>query len=169
MKKILMVLLVLFIANVGCKKTGIDGGGLCACSPIEGTYLSLVIKNANGVDLLNPATAGYFDKAQIQLYTKDANNAIKQLNFQMRYPFPSTSKTSLNFYQVSSYEIIGLAKSIDNTFYLKLGNDKLYEINIKLTADNRFIEKLLINKAEATRELPTETDPYLRSIFTIKI
>lgn len=166
MKKILFVLAVIFIANLGCKKMN-KGDGLCACSPISyDTSLGLVIKNSTGVDLLNPNTTGFLDKTKIQLYTKDANNVIKQLNFDIRQPFTYTNNLKMEYYQLVSVEIGSLAKSIDNTFYLKLG-DKLYELNLKV--NNQAVEKLLIDKIEATKELPNINSQYLNSIYTLKI
>ncbi len=167
MKKILIVLMVIFIANLGCKKANIGGGGLCACSILSGPSLGLVIKNNNDIDLLNPKNTGYFDKNQIQLYSKDANNVIKQLNFDIRQPFTYTNSLKLDYYQLVSWEIPLLSKSIENTFYLKLGDSKLYELNLKVNSTN--VEKLLIDKTEATKEFQTGNDPYINSIFRLKI
>ncbi|KRT16374.1 hypothetical protein ASU31_09400 [Pedobacter ginsenosidimutans] len=166
MKKILFVLVLIFITNLGCKKIT-NGGGLCACSPISyDTSLGLVIKNSADVDLLNPKTTGFLDKTQIQLYSKDASNVIKQINFDIRQPFTYTNNLKLDYYQLISYEIGLQAKSIDNAFYLKLG-DKLYELNLKV--NNRAVEKLLIDKVDAPKELPNINSQYLNSIYTLKI
>lgn len=167
MKKILIVLAVLFITGISCKKTLDPGGGICACSPVSyDITLGLVIKDGAGVDLLNANTAGYFDKTKIQLYAKDANNVIKQLNFDIRQPLTYTNNLKLDYYQLISYEIGHQAKSIDNTFYLKLG-DKLYELNLKV--NDRAVEKLLIDKIDAPKELPSVNSQYLNSIYTLKI
>ncbi|RBQ06250.1 hypothetical protein [Pedobacter miscanthi] len=163
MKKILIVLVVIFIANLGCKKTE----RLCACSPITTEPLALVIKNSTDVDLLNPNTTGYFDKNKIQLYSKDANNVIKQISFEIRKPFSYNNNQKIDYYQLTSGEISYLSKSIDNSFYLKLGDDKLYELNLKV--NNNRIEKLLIDKTEATKEAPTGTNSYMDSIYRLKI
>lgn len=166
MKKILFVLVLIFITNLGCKKIT-NGGGVCACSPISyDTSLGLVIKSGTDVDLLNPKTTGFLDKTQIQLYAKDANNVIKQLNFDIRKPFTYTNNLKMDYYQLVSSEISREAKSIDNTFYLKLG-DKLYELNLKV--NNQMVEKLLVNKTDAPRELPNVNSEYLSNIYTLKI
>ncbi|WP_426325907.1 hypothetical protein [Pedobacter sp. R-06] len=166
MKKILFVLVLIFITNLGCKKIT-NGGGLCACSPISyDTSLGLVIKNSADVDLLNPKTTGFLDKTQIQLYSKDASNVIKQINFDIRQPFTYTNNLKMDYYQLVSSDISHQAKSIDNTFYLKLG-DKLYELNLKV--NNQMVEKLLINKTDAPKELPNVNSQYLSSIYTLKI
>ncbi|MBB6236040.1 hypothetical protein HDC90_000646 [Pedobacter sp. AK013] len=166
MKKILFVLVLIFITNLGCKKIP-NGGGLCACSPISyDTSLGLVIKNSTDVDLLNPKTTGFLDKTQIQLYSKDANHVIKQINFDIRQPFTYTNNLKMDYYQLVSSEIGQQAKSIDNTFYLKLG-DKIYELNLKV--NNQAVEKLLIDKNDASKELPNANSQYLNSIYTLKI
>lgn len=166
MKKFLITLSVIFIVSLGCKKENIGGGGLCACSVLPEPILGLVIKNSAGQDLLNAKTAGYFDKSKIQLYSKDANNVITQIRFDIYEPFTYRNTQKMEYYQLSSYEIALKSKGIENTFYLKLG-DKVYEINLK--ANNKAVEKLLIDKTEAPRELPDNQDQYLNSIYTLKI
>ncbi len=166
MKKILLVLLVIFIANLGCKKIN-EGGGLCACSPISyNPTLGLVIKDAAGTDILNPTTSGYLDKTQIQLYSKDINNVIKQINFDIRQPFTYTNSLKLDYYQLVSYEIALLSKSLDDVFYLKLGN-KLYELSLKI--NNNQVEKLLIDKIEVPKAFQTTGNSYINSIYSLKI
>lgn len=167
MKKILFALLVLFIANVGCKKTGIDGGGLCACSPVTQPGMAFLIKDANGTDLLNPKTTGYFEKTKIQLYAKDANNTIKQVNFDIRQPFSYTNNLTVSYYQLSSSEIMSVAKSAGLKFYLKLGEAKLYEINLKV--NNYFVEKVTVDNVEISKEFPTIQEPKINNIYSIKI
>ncbi|WP_131535403.1 hypothetical protein [Pedobacter nototheniae] len=165
MKKILIALAALFIINLGCKKIT-EGGQPCACSPIQGPTLSLTIKSSTDVDLLNSTTTGYFNKDQIKLYSKDANNVIKQISFSIGQPFTYTSDLKITYYQLRSDEIAILAKSIDNNFYLKLGEDKIYELNLKVNGN--LVEKLLINKAEAPKEIPNRNDSFLSSMYTLK-
>ena len=159
--------MVIFIANLGCKKAGVGGGGLCACSPISTAPLILVIKNNADVDLLNPSTSGYFDKNQIQLFSKDANNVVKKIQFEIRPPFSFGNNQKIDYYQLTSYEIPNLAKSIESTFYLKLGDNKLYELNLKV--NNNLVEKLLIDKTEAAREVQPATNSYFDGIYKLKI
>lgn len=167
MKKILIVLSLLFIINLGCKKENVGGGGLCACSLLAPPPLSLVIKSSADVDLLNPKTTGYFDKNQIQLFAKDANNVVKQISFEIRPPFTYAANQKLDYYQLTSSEIPYLAKSLEQTFYLKLGDSKLYELNLKVTEN--MVEKLLIDKTAAPKEIQTGTGSYLESIYRLKI
>lgn len=167
MKKFLIILSAIFIVSLGCKKENIGGGGLCACSYAPGPGLMLVIKNSADADLLNPATSGYFERAKIQLYSKDANNAIKQLSFNINQPFTYTNNVKFTYYQLISYEIASLSKNIDSTFYLKLGDGKIYELNLKV--NNTAVEKLLIDKTEAIKEVPSATTAPLNSMYTLKI
>ncbi len=167
MKKFLIILSAIFMIGLGCKKENIGGGGLCACSPITYPPLSLVIKNSADVDLLNPKTTGYFDKTKIQLYAKDTNHTIKPINFEIRQPFSYSANQKLEYYQLISNEILLLAKHIDQTFYLRLGDNKLYELNLKV--NNNVVEKLLIDKAEAPKEIQTGTSSYIDSIYRLKI
>eukprot|EP01012_Entosiphon_sulcatum_P011886 TRINITY_DN17386_c0_g1_i1.p1 TRINITY_DN17386_c0_g1~~TRINITY_DN17386_c0_g1_i1.p1 ORF type:complete len:169 (-),score=15.98 TRINITY_DN17386_c0_g1_i1:413-919(-) len=167
MKKILIVLMVIFIANLGCKKANIGGVDLCACTVAGGSVLGLVIKNSTDIDLLNPATTGYFAKNQIQFYSKDANNVIKQISFDIRPPFTYANNLKLDYYQLISLEAFSLAKSIDNSFYLKLGDGKPYELNLKV--NNNLIEKLFIDKTEAPREIQPSNNPNFDGIYRLKI
>ncbi|MFC3562188.1 hypothetical protein [Pedobacter jamesrossensis] len=166
MKKFIAAFLLIFIVNLGCKKMDIGGGGLCACSLMPQTQLSLIIKNNIGADLLNPVTTGYFDKNKIQLYYKDANNVIKQINFDISKPFTYSNDLKINYYQLNSSEIVIQSKSIEN-FYLKLGDGKVYELNLKTS--NYAVEKLSIDKAEAPKEFPSVTTAPFNSIYTLKI
>jgi hypothetical protein len=168
MKKVLIAFIALFVLNLGCKKMS-DVDRLCACSPISNvSYLSLVIKNNNGEDLLNATTAGAFTKEKILLYRKDANGAIKQIDFGIRPPFSYGTNQLFNYNQLVSVEIGILAKSITDTFYLKLGDDKLYELNLKF--DNSKLEKLLIDQQEVPLEnAAAGNSTYVNTIFTMKI
>ncbi len=168
MKKILIAFIALFVINLGCKKMS-DVDRLCACSPISNaSYLSLVIKNNNGEDLLSATTAGAFTKEKIQLYRKDTNGAIKQIDFGIRPPFSYGTNQLFNYNQLISLEIGVLAKSISDTFYLKLGDDKLYELNLKF--NNSKLEKLLIDQQEAPLEINGTTNSnYVNTIYAMKI
>lgn len=167
MKKILIAFAVLYVINLGCKKID-ESGGLCACSPISNaSYLSLVIKNNNGDDLLSAGTAGAFTKEKIQLYRKDANGAIKSIDFKIRPPFSYGTNQSFNYNQLVSMEVAILAKSINDTFYLKLGDDKLYELNLKM--NNMKLEKLLIDQQEAPLENANTSDAYVNTIFSVRL
>ena len=147
MKKFIIVIAILFIANLGCKIMD-DGGGLCACSPVRPSpYLSLVIKNSVGEDLLNATTAGSFAQNQIQLYTKDVNDVVKQISFSIRPPLSSNNE-KFNYQQLLSQEIVILAKSIDNKFYLKLGTGEPLAVNLQVIENVNKVEKVLINNKE---------------------
>lgn len=159
MKKFSLILLIIFIANLGCKKIG--GGGLCACSPVEPLPSSIILKGNSGIDLLNPTTTGFYDKNQIQIYSKDVNNNIKNINVNINTPFNFVND-KITYYQLVSYELIALAKSIDNTFYLKLGSDKIYQLNLQVK--NGVIIKLLVDNVAALQEYAS-----LKSIYTLQV
>ena len=168
MKKILIAFIALFVINLGCKKMS-DVDRLCACSLVSNQpYLSLVIKNNNGNDLLNATTAGAFTKEKIQLYRKDASGAIKQIDFAIRPSFSYGTNQLFNYNQLVSVEIAILAKSINDTFYLKLGDDKLYELNLNI--NNAKLEKLLIDQQEAPVEIAGKSNSnYVNTIYAMKI
>ncbi|MBO9675161.1 MAG: hypothetical protein J7577_17065 [Sphingobacteriaceae bacterium] len=165
MKKFLTILFAIFIVNLGCKKENIGGGTLCACTYANDAVLGLVIKTSSGLDLLNAKTTGYFDKTKIQLYSKDANNVITPIRFDIAPPFTYLYTLKMEYYYLSSHEIVLKSKSVKNIFYLKLG-DKEYELNLKI--NNNAVEKLLIDNIDAPRELPNK-EQYLNSIYTLKI
>ncbi|WP_316831234.1 hypothetical protein [Pedobacter aquatilis] len=164
MKKFLLILLTLFTVTLSCKKIG--GGGLCACSPVSEATFALTIKGASGVDLLNPETTGYFDINKVQIYLKE-NNTVKQISFNINKPFTITADSKVTYYQLISYELPRLAKSLDNTFYLKLGDDKLYELNLKVNSNS--IDKLLIDKKDAPKEFPNAASQPLNNIYTLQL
>jgi hypothetical protein len=151
MKKFTIVCIILFIAGVGCKKTNIDGGGLCACSPKVEPELSLVIKNNAGDDLLNDKTAGAYSKDKIELFRKDGDGKIIPINFSIRPPF-SYGDEKFNFNLLYTSGISYLQKPADNIIYLKLGEGKLYELNVQLNKGKYAIEKLLIDNKEAEKD-----------------
>ncbi|RZL48518.1 MAG: hypothetical protein EOP00_09085 [Pedobacter sp.] len=166
MKKFLIAFVVVFIANLGCKK--IIEQPLCACSPVQTAYLNLVIKNAAGNDLLNNAVAGSFKKDDIQLYSKDVNGNITQLSFSIQPPLTFNNE-KFNYYQLLSQEIAILAKSVDQTFYLKLGNQPSYTVNLQLTANLGRVEKVWIDKKEANKEIGKLATDLGLSIFYLNI
>lgn len=152
MKKFLFVCAVLFIGSVGCKKMNIDGNGLCACSPISQPELTLVIKNAAGDDLLNDKTSGAYTKEKIELYTKDEAGKVIPISFSIRQPF-NYGDEKFNFYQLNSG--IGFIQKKSSTVYLKLGDSKVYELNIELNEGSYLLNKLLIDQKEAQKDLGT--------------
>jgi len=162
MKKFIIAFVVVFVANLGCKK--IIDQPLCACSPITYPGFSLAVKNANGDDLLNPTTANSFTKEQIQLFQKDANGTIKQISFYIRPPFDNTD-IKFKYHQIISDEIVSLSAgtNANKTFYLKLGTGATYELNLELNSGSRKVEKVLIDKKEA----PLATDTGIDKIINI--
>lgn len=51
---------------------------LCGCSPVEpDTMIDIVIKNSAGEDMLRPATQGYFKADDIELYSLEDGNKVK--------------------------------------------------------------------------------------------
>ena len=147
MKKFLIVLTIIIVANFGCKKEQI-GDGICACSPVSYPYLSLAIKNNMGQDLLSAGIAGAYTSDQIQLFQKNNNGTIKLLKFHIRPPF-SYGNDQFKYNLLFSEEIIMLTKTMDQTFYLKLGDQPAFELNLQLHTTSKKVERLLINKNEA--------------------
>ncbi|TCC92086.1 hypothetical protein EZ428_10160 [Pedobacter frigiditerrae] len=170
MKKFTIAFAVLFVIIFGCKKIDENnGGGLCACSPVQSTaYLNLVIKNAGGEDLLSSTTTGSFSQSQILLYSKDANGIIKQISFSIRPPF-SYGGNQFDYYQLMSQEIAILAKSIDNTYYLKLGNQAPYEVNLQVNSNLSKVEKVLIDKKEVPKETGKVATYYGMNIYYLNL
>lgn len=154
MKKFILALTIIFIANLGCKKI-IDSEKPCACSPIYYPSLNLVIKNVAGDDYLNTKTTGYFAKDNIQLYYKEPNGNIKQVQFLIRQPFSYGSEQFKYFY-LRSEEILAINNSTNTLFYIKLGNNAPYELKIEF--DKNKIEKLLINNSETVPATGTLTN-----------
>lgn len=151
MKKFVLVCIVLFIANIGCKKSNIGGGGLCACSPIVGPQLLLVIKNTVGEDLLNDKTTGAYTKDKIALYRKDVEGKDIPVNFFIKPPFDYGNE-KFSFNQLHADNIGFVQKTTDKTLYLKLGDSKIYQLNIELNQNSYSVEKVFINNKEAEKD-----------------
>ena len=149
MKKFLIVCFIIFIGGVGCKKTNIDGGGLCGCSPIQVPELMLVIKNVSGDDLLSDKNIGAYAKNDIQLYRKDVNGNAVQFNFNIRPPF-SYGSEKFAYYTLYSAGISAIKQS-GESIYLKLGNGPAYELKLQFNAKEPKIDKLLINNSETEK------------------
>ncbi|WP_443944448.1 hypothetical protein ACJVDH_16200 [Pedobacter sp. AW1-32] len=165
MKKTLIAFLALFVISMGCKKI-MDTDPLCACSPVTNPYFSLVIKNLNGVDLLDTTKPGSFDHSQIQLYSKDANGNPKSISFVVRPPF-SYGSDQFIYNQLLAPDISMLAKSIDDVFYLKLGNNAEFALNLKF--NNFRLEKLLLNGVELPLQQPGTNYTYVDAIYALII
>ncbi|MBD1392057.1 hypothetical protein [Mucilaginibacter glaciei] len=149
MKKFILALVVLFAANVGCKKASNDGGNICACSPIVGPSLHLVIKNSAGQDLLDDKTTGGLTKDKIDLYRKDAAGNIVKIYFGIQPPF-QYGEQKFPFYQLFTSDF-GFLQSANNIAYLKL-DDKLYELSIQLGTNSSRVDKLFIDKKETEKD-----------------
>lgn len=150
MKKILLVCVVLFITSVACKKENIGGGGLCACSPITGPELNLVIKNNAGDDLLSDKTVGYYSKDKIQLFRKDENGKVIPIDFAIRPPF-SYGDEKFMYNSLFAAANIFLKKDNNNIIYLKLGEGKIYELKLSFNQQKYDVDKLLIDNKEAEK------------------
>jgi hypothetical protein len=168
MKKFLIVLAIIIAANIGCKKIDIDGGGLCACSPISNPSFSLVIKNAAGADLLNSKTPGSFAINQIQLYQLESNGTKKNINFSIRPPF-SYGTDQYVFYQIYSEQIVALATSATSNFYLKLGDNREYKLNLQFSTTSGKVEKLLIDDVQANIETGSVANYSYSKIFFLEL
>lgn len=165
MKKILFVLFVVFAANLGCKKMD-TGGGLCACSPVQIPPILLVVKGANGVDMLNPATNGYFAASNIKLYFQ-IGSTEQQMSFSIEKPFSAGSSTTekVEFYQLrSSYLLDVLSSKNPPNVFIKLGNAEPRQLKAVMASGEKYlVAKLLVNNVEAT----AETGPVKNSVPNI--
>lgn len=148
MKKTLFALVILFIANIACKKITNDGN-TCACSPMRGPELYLSVKSSAGVDLLNSKNTGAYTKDQIQFYQKDVTGKVTQLTFFIREPFSYGDNKFSNY---SLYAPVSFLQSIsDNIVYLKL-NQKEYKLNIQLAQTKADVDQLKIDDKTATKD-----------------
>lgn len=150
MKKIILAFLVIFVANLGCKKLD-DGDKPCACSPVMEPPLTLIIKGANDVDMLNPNSANAFSSNDIKLYYLDTNGTQRQLTFYIKPNF-TVDNNKFDFYQLHSSEIVRLATSLTKDFYLKLGQNEPFKINIEKNKDSFKLAKLTVNGVEKLPE-----------------
>ncbi|WP_374951363.1 hypothetical protein [Mucilaginibacter sp.] len=166
MKKILLVLVVLFIANIGCKKVSMNGGNTCACSPVQGPAMLLVIQDANGQDLLDPQTNGALAKDKIDVYRKDAAGKIIPLYFEIRPQF-SYGEQKFKYYQLSLPELGFVQRGTPGTAYLKLGSAEPREVTIELSQTSNQVVKVTIDKKEAQRDADTIAN--YASVFYLKI
>ena len=161
MKKFLLICAVLFVVNVGCKKMNIGGEGLCACSPMRGPELNLVIQNEAGLDLLATANTGSYPKEKIQLYKKDAEGKVVPLNFGIRSPF-SYGDENFTKYFLFSNDLRSSSATGNSIIFLKLG-DKVYELNLLFNKEKFDVDRLLIDNKEVQKDKGTVAN-YL-SIF----
>ncbi len=168
MKKFLIVLAMIIAANIGCKKIDIGGDGLCACSPISYPSLSLVIKNSIGADMLNGKTPGSFAVNQIQLYAMESNGTKKNINFSIRPPF-SYGTDQYIFYQIYSEQIVALATSATSNFYLKLGDNREYKLNLQVNSASKRVEKVLIDDVQANIETGAVANYSYSKIFFLEL
>ena len=167
MKKIFIVLAIMFIVGIGCKKTIDPGGGPCACSPTIESYLSLSIKGSNGSDLLNVTNTGAYSKNQIQLYYVDKNGTVQPVEFEIRQAF-SYGTTTYAFNQLFSSRMASLAQVNINTFFLKLGDRHPLELTLKMNGIKA--ERLLANQIEVPLDTSAPNDDvYIKSIFSLKL
>lgn len=151
MKKIAIVTVLLFIANFGCKKMNVDGGGLCGCSPVTVPELYLVLKNNAGADLLDEKTLGAYSKDQIELYTLDDAGKKVPVQFSIRAAF-SYGKETFPYKQLHSADILYLQKMKNNKLYLVLGKSKTFELQIQLKTGFYELESVTINGTSAEKD-----------------
>lgn len=167
MKKFLAVLAIVFLANLGCKKLDVNDG-LCACSPVTEPTVVLVVKNAAGADMLNPATNGYFTNSNIQLYYQESGGLLKQLNFYVRPSF-SYGSDKFNYYQLHTTDILKNVVANNRSFYLKLGNNNPLKLDFELKATEKYkVIKLLVNDVEAQAETGAVA-AYVPNIFYVNL
>ncbi|RZL40836.1 MAG: hypothetical protein EOO93_30675 [Pedobacter sp.] len=166
MKKFLAVLIIVFLANLGCKKLD-DNDKVCACSPISEPTVVLVVKNATSADMLNPTTTGYFANNNIQLYYLEGGSQ-KKLNFYVRPTF-SYGSDKFNYYQLHSSDIIRQSLTDNKELYLKLGSNEPMKLALELGVDKKYqVAKLLVDNKEAVAE-KGNVSSYVPNIFYITL
>ena len=154
MKKFLIISTLLFIVSVGCKKENVGGGGLCACSPVRGPEVNLVIKNTNGGDLLNDNTTGSYTKDRIAVYRKDGNGNVIPMDFAIRPGF-SYGNEKFNFNTLFLGNLTFLQKSPADVIYLKLGEKEAGELRLQLNQEKYEVEKVMIGNEEVVKDSGT--------------
>lgn len=132
------------------------GGGLCACSPVTTPPLLLIVKGANGVDMLNPATNGSFAASSIKLYYQNGTTE-NPIQFDINQPFSvgNSATEKIEFYQLRSSRLLDLL-SAENppNIYIKLGNGEPRQLKATMSIDQKYkVTKLLVNNVEATAEM----------------
>jgi len=150
MKKFLIALTVIIVTSIGCKKE-LEGGGICACSFDAPPYLSLVIKNAAGNDLLNSKTNGYIPASQLKVYRVETNGSTKNIEFGVRPPF-SYGSNQFAFHQLYSQQVAALKPAETAVYYLQLANLPPYKLTVQMSTTFRKVEKLWIDDKEAPGE-----------------
>ena len=132
MKKFFIICAIVILSGLSCKK-------ICACDPAQAA-LFLVVKNAAGQDMLDPATPNYFSKDQVSLIAEGPTGK-SPLSFLVRRP---EEWLGLNNYFIY-VSPIAAAVHFSPDLYLKLGNQNEYILHITITKDGRNIAQLLID------------------------
>ncbi len=96
MKRSLTAFAVIVILNFSCTMEGIGGNGLCACSPTVYPYLSLVIKNPVGEDLLNSQTTAFFALNQT------VNSLLGDISYEMKFGHKPNAMTD-NYLRIRTH------------------------------------------------------------------
>lgn len=155
MKKFLFVCVIMFIVNMGCKKTDFDGSAPCGCSVLQGPFLLVSIKNTAGADMLDANNAGAYIKEKIQVYRKDAAGKEIPANFTVRPP-ANYGDNKVTSYQLNIAGFNFTPQPAINVLYLKLGEGKPYELKVEFDSTSRQITKLFIEQKEVERNAGTE-------------
>ncbi|MGE6219704.1 hypothetical protein ACQKCH_07735 [Nubsella zeaxanthinifaciens] len=165
MKKFLFALTFIFAINLACKKID-DPNPICACSPVQLPTLTLVLKDANQLDLLNPNNQGAYLSKDIKLFYLDAAQAEKNVNFYLRTPFSYGSKM-FNFYQLHSSDILKMAaENSTQVFTLQVGAKKF---KLKITLDDKLkykVNQLWVNDVSVPMETG-EVSSFVPNMFYI--
>ncbi|WP_461790251.1 hypothetical protein [Pedobacter sp.] len=167
MKKFLFALSFIFAVNLACKKID-DPNPICACSPVQLPTLTLVLKDANQSDLLNPNNQGAYLAKDIKLFYSDATQVEKNVNFYLRAPF-SYGNQMFNFYQLHSSDILKIAAENDQQlFTLQVGAKQL---KLKITLDEKLkykVQQLAVDHAAATAETG-EISAFVPNLFYLSV
>jgi hypothetical protein len=119
MKKLLTAIILVFITGISCKKNDSPIG--CDIPVVPHFYL--VVKDQNGVDLLNDSVPGSFKQSDIQITGKNKKGETLKLRFEV-------STWLFGGGQKFPYRFINLDYSteVQNPLQVKLGN-QVYKLN----------------------------------------
>ena len=146
MKKFITCFLFIFV-GLSCTKETTPT--LCGCSPVQVPSLSLVVKSANGADLLDQAVTGTFPRDGIKLFYKEADGTEKKVDFFIRPPFGyGNDGAKFNFHQIR-FDLIGKNQSLDGLYLLRLSASAEPEvIQIEMNRTTMQAAKVTINDVE---------------------
>jgi len=164
MKKFLLCFIALTF-GLSCTKEQMT---VCGCSPID-NHVSLIVKNQENADLLDPAVSGSFDKNNIKIRYKQGD-ILKDISFAIREPFSygANAETKFPYYQLFSSELASLR--ISNTaqeFYVYLGQNTVDTLSFDYNSAKGYADNVKVNHVLQTSE-PSLPEAYGRIYYLLK-